>query len=736
MRDQVALHLGHRVHGDIDDDQQAGAAEIERHCVLRDQDLRQEADQRQIDRADRGQPGEHIVQIGGGVLARPDARNEAVIALQIVGGLLGIEDDRRVEEAEEDDHRRVERQIERLPVAEIGGDQAEHAVAAVRRAAGRAELRDGERHQQQGAGEDRRDHAGGVELQRQVRAVAAIHAVADLALGILHDQPALGALHEHDEGHHRHRHHDQPQDEGGGHLAGAAELEHLAERQRQIGHDAGEDDERDAVADAALGDLLAEPHQEDRAADDGDHGGELEEQPRDQHRRAGRAGHRLQAGRQPVALHRRQHHRAVAGILVDLLAARLALFLQRLQPGADRGHQLHDDRRRDVGHDVEREDAHAAERAAGEHVEQPEHAALLLGEQLGQDRGVDARNRDIGAEAIDDQRAQREPDALLELRRLAEGAQIHIGGETFGGGGHGRASAFRRRGVQQGDAAAGRLDRGDGRFGRAGHVQLQLGLQLAAGEQAHAVAHAPHHARGQQRGRIDRLRRVELAGLHRDLQPADIHGLIAGAEAGIVEAALRQAAIERHLAALEALDGHAAARLLALDAAPGGLALAGADAAPDPPGGPAGACIVRKFVQLHRVFAPARLLQIGDGRPLFNLFHADHMPHLGDHAAHRRSVLQHARAVHPVEAEADQRLALRLRAPDGRARLGDLEAFGGGLTHGRPPSPPARPPRRLPPPRLRHWPAGAGRTAPRGACPGAGPPCADWPSARAPRRSP
>ena len=39
--------------------------------------------------------------------------------------------------------------------------------------------------------------------------------------------------------------------------------------------------------------------------------------------------------------------------------------------------------------------------------------------------------------------------------------------------------------------------------------------------------------------------------------------------------------MQRHLAALEALDGDAGAGLLALDAASAGLALAGADAAAD-----------------------------------------------------------------------------------------------------------------------------------------------------------
>ena len=121
-----------------------------------------------------------------------------------------------------------------------------------RRCAGRAELRDGQRHQQQRAREDRRDHAGGVQLQRQVRTVAAEHAVADLALGILDDQPALRALHENDERDHRHRHRHQAENEGVDIWPVRPSSKHLSERERQVGHDAGEDDERNAVADAAL----------------------------------------------------------------------------------------------------------------------------------------------------------------------------------------------------------------------------------------------------------------------------------------------------------------------------------------------------------------------------------------------------------------------------------------------------------------------------------------------------
>src|SRR3546814_5447130 len=66
----------------------------------------------------------------------------------------------------------------------------------------------------------------------------------------------------------------------------------------------------------------------------------------------------------------------------------------------------------------------------------------------------------------------------------------------------------------------------------------------------------------------------------------------------MVEAALRNPHVERHLAALEPVDRDAGTALLALLAAPGGLALAGSDAASDAHAAFAGAFIVTKIVEL------------------------------------------------------------------------------------------------------------------------------------------
>ena len=66
---------------------------------------------------------EHVVDVLGGALARPDAGDEAAVLLEIVGGLGRVEHDRRIEEGEEDDQRDVEDEEQRPPVAELRGDE-------------------------------------------------------------------------------------------------------------------------------------------------------------------------------------------------------------------------------------------------------------------------------------------------------------------------------------------------------------------------------------------------------------------------------------------------------------------------------------------------------------------------------------------------------------------------------------------------------------------------------------
>jgi hypothetical protein len=76
-----------------------------------------------------------------------------------------------------------------------------------------------------------------------MRALGLRHLVADLALGILHQDPPLRSLHEHDEGNDGKAQDHDAQDQKCRELSGAAELEKARHRQGQVGDNACEYDE-------------------------------------------------------------------------------------------------------------------------------------------------------------------------------------------------------------------------------------------------------------------------------------------------------------------------------------------------------------------------------------------------------------------------------------------------------------------------------------------------------------
>ena len=137
-----------------------------------------------------------------------------------------------------------------------------------------------------------------------------------------------------------------------------------------------------------------------------------------------------------VGLQCRQNDGQIAGVLVDLLAAGFAFLLQRFELRIDRAHQLHDDGGRDVRHDVQRENRQALERAATEHVEHAENAAGLGFERRRKCRRIDARQRNKRAEAENDQRAEGEPQPLLQILGLGEGAEIQVRSKLLCSGNH------------------------------------------------------------------------------------------------------------------------------------------------------------------------------------------------------------------------------------------------------------------------------------------------------------
>src|SRR5580698_10618475 len=159
-----------------------------------------------------------------------------------------------------------------------------------------------------------------------MRGLPAHHAAALNALGILDRNAALAALHQHDEsdyGDHDGQNDDQVN------RRPIAHAEHMVidivDSARQADHDAGKNQQRHPVADAAFGDLLTQPHNERGAGSERDDGHRneadawIEDEP---------SARLLKRQRDPERLHYGQDDGEIAGPLRDLAAAQLTFFLE------------------------------------------------------------------------------------------------------------------------------------------------------------------------------------------------------------------------------------------------------------------------------------------------------------------------------------------------------------------------------------------------------------------------
>ena len=125
-------------------------------------------------------------------LPGPDAGNVAAELLHVVGDVDRVEGDRRVEIAEEDDQPDVEQVVDdRVPGCSISAARCAHGLSGKKLAIVPGKIRIDEAK----IGGITPD---GVDLERQVRALPAVHPPADDALRVLHGDAALAALHEDD----------------------------------------------------------------------------------------------------------------------------------------------------------------------------------------------------------------------------------------------------------------------------------------------------------------------------------------------------------------------------------------------------------------------------------------------------------------------------------------------------------------------------------------------------------
>ena len=243
--------------------------------------------------------------------------------------------------------------------------------------------------------------------------VPAVLAVAPDALGVVHRDPALALVHV-DDGQ------DDPQPDDGQQgqpdpVAAGDEL--LGDERGEAGHDPGEDDQGDAVADALLGDQLAQPDQEHRPrgegqaeGDGGQEGGAVEEAEVGDDPLPG------QQGGLGVGLQQGQGHGEDAGVLGEARAPGLALLGELRQAGDHGGQDLHHDLGRDVGVDAEGGDGEGLQRAPGEEGEEAQELVAL--HQLAQGFLVDAGDGDVRHQPVDGQHGEGEDDLLAQVGEL------------------------------------------------------------------------------------------------------------------------------------------------------------------------------------------------------------------------------------------------------------------------------------------------------------------------------
>ena len=484
--DQLRFNLVDGIHGHADHDQKRCSAEIKLHVQTFQQESREvqinpvadqgqmlqvnsgdhdvgdDAEDRQVNSTHDRDLCEDVVHVLGGVPAGPDAGNKSAVFPHVIRRFVGIENNGHVEEAEENDPQDEQHHVEWFTVL-YSLQHAAQPGAVVHERQPTQGLWEGQNR----GGENHRDHAARIHLERHMCGLTAHHAPADHALGVLHRDAALSALDQHNEGHHRNHHQQDQRQRNGAPFLGDEDVGvDVADGVRQSHHDAGEDDERHAVADTAIADLLAQPHDEGRSGGERNDGQQHESDAGIQH---DVAFHRLQPGGNAERLHHGEKDGEIPGPLRDLTPAQFAFFLQLFKSGNNDGQQLENDRRGDVGHDAQREDGELPDVPPRKQVEESEDGALVPGEEFLPAYHVDTRSGNKTAQPVGRQHSESEQDPLAQVGNVEN---IRQSFQKF----HDTASAILRFGRRSNhySLSTGRADL----FGRGFRKQMRFDAQF------------------------------------------------------------------------------------------------------------------------------------------------------------------------------------------------------------------------------------------------------------------
>ena len=247
-----------------------------------------------------------------------------------------------------------------------------------------------------------------------MRRLSAVDLVALLTPGVVDQNFSLSALHEHHKVGHQTHQNDDKEAHNDAHRTGSYQFKQSAHRIGQARRNACKNQNRDAVAQTTLGDLLAQPHQKHRPRRQAHHRGDPKTHPRGQHQ----TGRRLQRQGYAHGLEQSKTQSAITRVLGDLATTRFALFFDLLETGQHIRQELHDDRGRDVGHDPQSKNREARQGATREHIEQIQDAPLLTIEELLQGGGVNAWHRDVRPDAVHHQAEHQKHKPATQVTEL------------------------------------------------------------------------------------------------------------------------------------------------------------------------------------------------------------------------------------------------------------------------------------------------------------------------------
>jgi len=187
-----------------------------------------------------------------------DTGDDTAVLCEVVCHFNRIVLNRCIEVCKEDDQQEVDHCVHRRSVME---PTEEHLTEAVFLEFAFNKHFNGGRQGQNRACEDDRKNTGKVDLQRDIRALAAVHLTADNSLGILNGDSAFCAVHPADENDHAEKRDESDRnDQIVPRTLLISSHDQLIEDRGDTGYDACEQDQGDTVADTLVVDLFTQPH--------------------------------------------------------------------------------------------------------------------------------------------------------------------------------------------------------------------------------------------------------------------------------------------------------------------------------------------------------------------------------------------------------------------------------------------------------------------------------------------